>query len=1251
MAEMLRSLMIATRAGLDSMDLLGYKVRALLRPARIALIIRSGMDGGGSPLDAAGRWPHHLLPLVRPVALLRPDMAALVEVTLLCKGLSVGVASVVSKRLATLVNMAESQAHVDSAVSAGAFSLRAVRDAAAKACEGLGPKAGIDTVVGACFQELAASIGATDFSNDGQWLRGIALQLLTGTSQMAEEEDDEDPGGFEIDPRLPQKVQDYLKTKNLSEGISGAFMERVLDLHCCTEKSSGVLLTGPALAGKTTATQALAVATTMLSKVAPDEAPVATGKSKRTSLAEANAAEANAAGAAESAEGHDVQIGDLGAIGEGDEDEDEEEPAEEGERAPAKDDDDNDGDVPKGEENPEGEERRPSEPKLPAARSSSKDKTGRSASKERNQAQQNIEIPKVFPLRRIALFPAALTPQELYGYKRQQKGWHDGVLPSLLRYLHEKEASKIRYVVVLDGEVSPEWTDYLEPALEPAGRREIILSNGESCRVPETVTFVLETAKLWDVSPGLVGRCGVCAMDDALSSKDLVDVFVERMGEMLPQQKEFLKQMGKSHAALLRKSRTVSGPIKDAIDVLAKNSPSLLIRSSKSSAAVHGLPALLACVFPGLPGLAGQDEKSPAPTEHADGMDEDMMQINEDMATSSPRASLIGKPESDDADDACSELLEQPIHFHTWLASRALHDNSHWLWGAVKNAGHKEELDRNQEGDNSEGVLDDLEFPGELEDEEDPWNAETPDGTTEASTPASIFKAQRNRRRELMIQQKLKQRQTKGEEGGIIAAINGVEELPVGSDKESYGIPHQENSRVPQSQADKENIDARASRALLKKKAEEAANKGVNKGGQHIGLVALLQNIVCNLDGNDTETFYGLLASGELFDEAFTRKYPQIDCRDSTVEGHRGGKPYYKPSGWVRFGLKRQAFNSQYKDWCVAYHGTKSASALKILFSGLKRPGENGVQIAHGQVHSETGASIYLSPSIEYSAFPCYAQLFELSPNHWAQLVLLCRVRPGSFKEAPGTLTSNKHWPQGLPMDCNFPGNKGLEWLVEDSADIMVYGLMVREFGTKANGALYGPSVQLVHHGDRGPEYVWSEVRANLMREEAKRRAGEKAKLAQIRRNELQRSSVVVEAIPCDEDETEAEKSKDEDGQEISRLGQSMRRSSSTLRLTPSSRRKEPRGFLAGLNFTWSSVLHVLPLLMVVAIVTILDQFLGIIVGILMVSLAAFFIGYRITKNCVERREEEEADRREHERQRSSRESRESAARIVGSMV
>ena len=103
-----------------------------------------------------------------------------------------------------------------------------------------------------------------------------------------------------------------------------------------------------------------------------------------------------------------------------------------------------------------------------------------------------------------------------------------------------------------------------------------------------------------------------------------------------------------------------------------------------------------------------------------------------------------------------------------------------------------------------------------------------------------------------------------------------------------------------------------------------------------------------------------------------------------------------------------------------AYHGTTSQNLPSILLQGLQNPGEPGVSILHGQSYSQTKRTIYLSPSIEYAAFPVYAQLFSLAEaSYWGQLVLQCRVRPDSFIERPGSL-GNKYWPEHVRFDPNF---------------------------------------------------------------------------------------------------------------------------------------------------------------------------------------------------------------------------------------
>eukprot|EP00930_Biecheleria_cincta_P059787 TRINITY_DN45511_c0_g1_i1.p1 TRINITY_DN45511_c0_g1~~TRINITY_DN45511_c0_g1_i1.p1 ORF type:complete len:484 (+),score=73.16 TRINITY_DN45511_c0_g1_i1:106-1557(+) len=196
--------------------------------------------------------------------------------------------------------------------------------------------------------------------------------------------------------------------------------------------------------------------------------------------------------------------------------------------------------------------------------------------------------------------------------------------------------------------------------------------------------------------------------------------------------------------------------------------------------------------------------------------------------------------------------------------------------------------------------------------------------------------------------------------------------------------------------------------------------------------------------------------------------------------GNRGGKPYFKPVGWLRFSLRLPNFDS-YKDWCIAYHGSKSQHVTSILAQGLQNP-QRARQVSHGQVGG-TGRTIYLSPSIEYAAHPIYCPLVELGPEHWAQLIIECRVAPRFFREQGRTLPPHT-WPPELPFDVYYPLGAWLEWLVEDSSAIVVSGLMIREFGRGAqvDRTTYGEAACQVTHGPHGPGFDWSYRRIHELR-------------------------------------------------------------------------------------------------------------------------------------------------------------------------
>merc|ERR1712032_23591 len=152
---------------------------------------------------------------------------------------------------------------------------------------------------------------------------------------------------------------------------------------------------------------------------------------------------------------------------------------------------------------------------------------------------------------------------------------------------------------------------------------------------------------------------------------------------------------------------------------------------------------------------------------------------------------------------------------------------------------------------------------------------------------------------------------------------------------------------------------------------------------------------------------------------------------------------------------------------------------------GVLAPPDSRAPMAHGAA-SSTGRTVYLSPALEMAGHPVYSSFFQLGKRHWAQVVLECRVRPGSFRVQPSTLW-HAHWPQHVRMDPNFPTNDTLEWLIDEPSDVVVSAVMIREFGPGVDQIAYGAcacqvsdSIQEAFSWKRGsgPEYAWTRLRS-----------------------------------------------------------------------------------------------------------------------------------------------------------------------------
>lgn len=88
-----------------------------------------------------------------------------------------------------------------------------------------------------------------------------------------------------------------------------------------------------------------------------------------------------------------------------------------------------------------------------------------------------------------------------------------------------------------------------------------------------------------------------------------------------------------------------------------------------------------------------------------------------------------------------------------------------------------------------------------------------------------------------------------------------------------------------------------------------------------------------------------------------------------------------------------------------------------------------------------------------------------------------------------GTLTGKRHWSEDLRFDQHSDTWEGLELLVEDPKNIVVSGVLLREFGEPASEDVYGAVANSVRWspGDPfhdGPEYAWTSLLEKDSREQ-----------------------------------------------------------------------------------------------------------------------------------------------------------------------
>eukprot|EP01012_Entosiphon_sulcatum_P008207 TRINITY_DN14375_c0_g1_i1.p1 TRINITY_DN14375_c0_g1~~TRINITY_DN14375_c0_g1_i1.p1 ORF type:complete len:402 (-),score=67.23 TRINITY_DN14375_c0_g1_i1:1138-2343(-) len=192
------------------------------------------------------------------------------------------------------------------------------------------------------------------------------------------------------------------------------------------------------------------------------------------------------------------------------------------------------------------------------------------------------------------------------------------------------------------------------------------------------------------------------------------------------------------------------------------------------------------------------------------------------------------------------------------------------------------------------------------------------------------------------------------------------------------------------------------------------------------------------------------------------RRVPQFDFVYNETDKwclDRGGRPYYNPAGWQRFGFYpdlpgEDALQAEemLKGWHVAYHGTPALNLQSIVELGLLPPGADTKDINGKKIECvNCGASkhgegqIFVSPSIEYSSHYLYTkpQPLKQSSDEFLYLVFQVRIRPGTFTVRGNTFADCLWGDRTVTYDDRF-GPDEMEWVLTDANNVRVTGLMVR---------------------------------------------------------------------------------------------------------------------------------------------------------------------------------------------------------------
>ena len=197
------------------------------------------------------------------------------------------------------------------------------------------------------------------------------------------------------------------------------------------------------------------------------------------------------------------------------------------------------------------------------------------------------------------------------------------------------------------------------------------------------------------------------------------------------------------------------------------------------------------------------------------------------------------------------------------------------------------------------------------------------------------------------------------------------------------------------------------------------------------------QNLIQNNSLNEIDKI--LEFSNELMKEKIASQMIFIKKGDSVIGKKIIRHHTYLPKNYTK----------NENNWIPVWHGTKFESLKSIMKYGLKLPGtklESGLEIKPLDDHidrfvtvdnvNDWAKAIFVSPSIFYSANPCYAKTIESNGKEWL-ILIEARAKIGSYRTRESTVRDYKYI-DGEPKD-------EVEYRIEKESDIIVISICFLE--------------------------------------------------------------------------------------------------------------------------------------------------------------------------------------------------------------